>query len=630
MEEETFPNEYELHVASALLILSTTLPPSPKYNKIRKFLRIRVTEIVAIMRMKIISDISQIDDMSYTHSASPKMKSISEISQIDELSYTHSTSPKMKSIPEISQIAALSYTTPVSDSKTKSTDSSTVTSDDDDDASFTEAKSHARRMKMIRMIRVINKLKAVRRRRSKSLCISNCLKINSGKPKTATSLTTSCTSVSSCVSIDYSALDVISSREAANRGVLKERVDCVPRKMKVFCSPHMWRRAEAILKVLSSHGCASEVRIRQLLDKLIRRQDERVFHSAAIAKRHDTVTFVTVDGITILVSGFINRCRTLQNGFSAEVCNQFLLGFPYNWEESAALSFGESTNEDAAFGISDFSESVDGSADRASSSFSMSIDHLPANVLRDLLLSSDPEGRKLRKSIFSEIRQKYGTNVFNVGEASCLNQKSGNQVTTQSPSSNENPSQKKKAKTSRKQEDSCIPDAKSGKEDFQEATPKGMTGKSVLGRILHKSGGYASFDGESSCLSQKSGDQVTSRGPSLDETAHPKKKTAANLRKEDDNHVLQKCNDERGAVIDKNSISSSPSLTRGKASVYKKTKVDQKQEEKKKVHKVESGQGDIGVVNHAISSSNGPLTRSRAQKQGIMGVFLCRLATHGY
>ncbi|KAJ8565070.1 hypothetical protein K7X08_001530 [Anisodus acutangulus] len=614
MEQESFPNEYELHVASALLILSTTLPPSPK----------------------------------------------------------------MKSIPEISQIAALSYTTPVSDSKTKSTDSSTVTSDDDDDASFTEAKSHARRMKMIRMIRVINKLKAVRRRRSKSLCISNCLKISSGKPKTATSLTASCTSASSCVSIDYYALDVISSREAANRGVLKERVDCVPRKMKVFCSPHMWRRAEAILKVLSSHGCASEVRIRQLLgdspdtSKALRillrleevkrtgaggrtdpyvyvvhlydwwlikvetgdgskllgvggltakeRQDERVFHSAAIAKRHDTVTFVTVDGITILVSGFINRCRTLQNGFSAEVCNQFLLGFPYNWEESAALSFGESTNEDAAFGISDFSESVDGSADRASSSFSMSIDHLPANVLRDLLLSSDPEGRKLRKSIFSEIRQRYGTNVFNVGEASCLNQKSGNQVTTQSPSSNENPSQKKKAKTSRKQEDSCIPDAKSGKEDFQEATPKGMTGKSVLGRILHKSGGYASFDGESSCLSQKSGDQVTSRGPSLDETAHPKKKTAANLWKEDDNHVLQKCNDERGAVIDKNSLSSSPSLTRGKASLYKKTKVDQKQEEKKKVHKVESGQGDIGVVNHAISSSNGPLTRSRAQKQGYFDI----------
>nr|XP_025886244.1 uncharacterized protein LOC112941257 [Solanum lycopersicum] len=35
--------------------------------------------------------------------------------------------------------------------------------------------------------------------------------------------------------------------------------------MKVIFSAHMRRRAEAILKVLSSHGCASEVRIRQLL-----------------------------------------------------------------------------------------------------------------------------------------------------------------------------------------------------------------------------------------------------------------------------------------------------------------------------------------------------------------------------
>lgn len=71
----------------------------------------------------------------------------------------------MKSISETSQIAALSYATSVSDSKSKSTDSSTVTADDDededDDASFSEAKANARRMKMIRMIRVINKLKVI-------------------------------------------------------------------------------------------------------------------------------------------------------------------------------------------------------------------------------------------------------------------------------------------------------------------------------------------------------------------------------------------------------------------------------------------------------------------------------------
>lgn len=75
----------------------------------------------------------------------------------------------MKSISETSQIAALSYATSVSDSKSKSTDSSTVTADEEEeehddydyDASFGEAKVNARQMKMIRMIRVINKLKVI-------------------------------------------------------------------------------------------------------------------------------------------------------------------------------------------------------------------------------------------------------------------------------------------------------------------------------------------------------------------------------------------------------------------------------------------------------------------------------------
>lgn len=68
------------------------------------------------------------------------------------------------------------------------------------------------------------------------------------------------------MSIDSAAGDISSGGGSyeANRVVLKEK-ECVPRKMKVIFSAHMRRRAEAILKVLSSHGCASEVRIRQLL-----------------------------------------------------------------------------------------------------------------------------------------------------------------------------------------------------------------------------------------------------------------------------------------------------------------------------------------------------------------------------
>nr|XP_009783216.1 PREDICTED: uncharacterized protein LOC104231857 [Nicotiana sylvestris] len=219
-KEEAFPNEDELEVSSALLLLSTT-----------------------------------------------NMKSISKISEAAALSYTMSVlDSKMKSIPEISQAAALSYTASISDSKSKSKSSasnSTVTAnddvdeyddddDDDDEVSSAEAKAHARRVKMIRMFRIINKLKAVRRRRSKSSCISDCLKISSGKPETATSA-----SASSCVSIvDSAASGDISSRET----------ESVWRKMKAIGSAaHMRRRAEAILKVLTCHGCASEVRIRQLL-----------------------------------------------------------------------------------------------------------------------------------------------------------------------------------------------------------------------------------------------------------------------------------------------------------------------------------------------------------------------------
>lgn len=305
-----------------------------------------------------------------------------------------------------------------------------------------------------------------------------------------------------------------------------------------------------------------------------------------------------------------------------QVCKQFLLGFPYNWEESAAVSFGQSTNENAASGISDFPESANASANRASRSFSMSVDHLPANVLRDLLISSagDLEGSMLRKSIFNEIVQKYGNNAFNIDEAS-LNQKSGNQITPPRPSLNGSPRQKKKAKTNQKQEDSGIQDAKSGKEDVREATPMDMPKKRVLDRLSRRSGDNVPIVGENSSLNQKNGNQVISRGPSLNETPSQKKKSAANLRKEDDNHlpdaqcrneVLWNCSDESETDIGKNSFSSP--LTREKASFYKKTKVYQKQEEKRDVHKV-SGQGDPGIVS-TTSSSNGPLTRSRAKKKG--------------
>ncbi|KAL8512313.1 hypothetical protein ACS0TY_018694 [Phlomoides rotata] len=68
---------------------------------------------------------------------------------------------------------------------------------------------------------------------------------------------------------------------------------------------------------------------------------KRRFASAPIVKRQDAVTLKTVDGITIMVLGYLNKFQTLKNGFSHEVCDHFVIGFPYYWEEFADLSVRE-------------------------------------------------------------------------------------------------------------------------------------------------------------------------------------------------------------------------------------------------------------------------------------------------
>ncbi|KAL2944627.1 hypothetical protein RDABS01_032974 [Bienertia sinuspersici] len=67
-----------------------------------------------------------------------------------------------------------------------------------------------------------------------------------------------------------------------------------------------------------------------------RRSASREFHSTEIVKKHGCATLETADGLTISLCGFINRSRTQQNGFSSEVCRDFIFGFPINWEDHAA------------------------------------------------------------------------------------------------------------------------------------------------------------------------------------------------------------------------------------------------------------------------------------------------------
>ncbi|XAR68964.1 hypothetical protein NMG60_11000390 [Bertholletia excelsa] len=64
-------------------------------------------------------------------------------------------------------------------------------------------------------------------------------------------------------------------------------------------------------------------------------QAVRVFSSAPILKRYDVFTLETVDGVCVLIKGFINKDRTKENGFPLEVFKHFVFGFPAYWEEYA-------------------------------------------------------------------------------------------------------------------------------------------------------------------------------------------------------------------------------------------------------------------------------------------------------
>ncbi|CDP19202.1 unnamed protein product [Coffea canephora] len=145
--------------------------------------------------------------------------------------------------------------------------SSTVTTSENDD----------RRVKVIAVVSKFHdtmKLKVVRKRRSKNLSISDCQKRTSSR-KQASKVESSASvsaSASSCLSSGSSS--VISSAGSSGNVMMKMRGGGRgfvtppakdPKRKPILGSTHMRRRAEAILKVLSSHGRASEVKIRELL-----------------------------------------------------------------------------------------------------------------------------------------------------------------------------------------------------------------------------------------------------------------------------------------------------------------------------------------------------------------------------
>uniref|UniRef100_A0A0A9CQ81 SANTA domain-containing protein n=1 Tax=Arundo donax TaxID=35708 RepID=A0A0A9CQ81_ARUDO len=67
----------------------------------------------------------------------------------------------------------------------------------------------------------------------------------------------------------------------------------------------------------------------------------RVFKSEAIARRRNSTTIETADGFLIRIGRLLNFPRTLQNGFSQEVCDCFEFGFPIEWEKLANPNMAE-------------------------------------------------------------------------------------------------------------------------------------------------------------------------------------------------------------------------------------------------------------------------------------------------
>ncbi|XP_077245680.1 uncharacterized protein LOC143885408 isoform X2 [Tasmannia lanceolata] len=114
-------------------------------------------------------------------------------------------------------------------------------------------------------------------------------------------------------------------------------------------------------------------------------QAVRVFHSAPIAKRHDSYTLETTDGITIMLWGLINKSHTHQNGFPPEACKKFLTGFPYNWEAYADQYLGKESTRSAPAFISCFDKLFTFLDTNASSVPSIPLDELLTNRMIEQL-----------------------------------------------------------------------------------------------------------------------------------------------------------------------------------------------------------------------------------------------------
>ncbi|EEF32637.1 protein EMBRYO DEFECTIVE 1674 [Ricinus communis] len=227
---------------------------------------------------------------------------------------------------------------------------------------------------------------------------------------------------------------------------------------------HDWWLLKADSRRISVAGLASRQRL-----------GNRVFLSAPISRRIDATTLETIDGITITISGFINRSKTHQNGISFLVCNQFKLGFPYHWEECVAQFYGEeSAKQEAPHRNSGFIEHNISSGTNAMPS---TLDDLPATRLRDLVmhLAEDSENC-LCDVILGKLR---GSAFQHTPVPPHLNSEKGSSFVIVNNETGENIWNHKKAKTNKMHEDNM--DAKDTKKE------ETIQSKGVVTRSMYKS-----------------------------------------------------------------------------------------------------------------------------------------------
>nr|XP_043627795.1 uncharacterized protein LOC122599354 [Erigeron canadensis] len=138
--------------------------------------------------------------------------------------------------------------------------------------------------------------------------------------------------------------------------------------------------------------------------------------SLPIAKRLDYITLEAENGVIVMISGCINRSRTLSFGFSPEVCDHFRFGFPSNWKECTA----KSSQEKCANLPKKLWEKCAKTKER---SFPESFDDLPVTRVQDLLLTTEESESSVFTCIYRNILKQCTQDSFNQSASSVRSDK---------------------------------------------------------------------------------------------------------------------------------------------------------------------------------------------------------------